>query len=135
MLLALATGVTTLVSAQVVETRTTDEIYQAALAEGGKITVWHGGDELDQQDSFKANFEAAFPGITMDLKVDLSKYHASNLDQQIAANNVTVDSVILQTLHNFPQWKTEGVLLPYKPAGFDGKHEKVTGDRGPADAR
>jgi hypothetical protein len=27
------------------ETRSFDEIYQAALAEGGVITLWHGGDE------------------------------------------------------------------------------------------
>lgn len=30
-------------AAPIVETRTLDQIYQAALAEGGIVTCWHGG--------------------------------------------------------------------------------------------
>ncbi|KXH68101.1 ABC-type Fe3+ transport system [Colletotrichum salicis] len=58
-----------------VETRNIDEIYQAALAEGGVVTLWHGGDELTQQNSLKTNFEKKFPGMTLNVTVDLSKYH------------------------------------------------------------
>ncbi|GJC87956.1 hypothetical protein ColLi_10794 [Colletotrichum liriopes] len=96
-------GAQALVSAAAeVETRTIDEIYQAALAEGGTVTLWHGGDESTQQNSLKASFEKKFPGMTLNVTVDLSKYHDGNIDEQIAANNVYVDSVILQTLHDFP---------------------------------
>ncbi|EKD12197.1 uncharacterized protein L3040_003399 [Drepanopeziza brunnea f. sp. 'multigermtubi'] len=102
-----------------VETRTLDELHQAALSEGGVVTLWHGGDEINQQDSLKAAFEARFPGMTLNLTVDLSKYLDGNLDQQIADNNIYVDSIILQTLHDYPRWKEQGVLMPYKPAGFD----------------
>jgi hypothetical protein len=101
------------------ETRSINEIYQAALAEGGVVTVWHGGDEKTQQDFLKTAFEARFPNITLNITVDLSKYHDGNLDQQFAAGSVYVDSIILQTLHDYPRWKKEGVLLNYAPANFD----------------
>ena len=101
------------------ETRGIDEIYQAALAEGGVVTLWHGGDEKNQQDFLKQAFEARFPNMTLNVTVDLSKYHDGNLDLQLAANNVYVDSIILQTLHDFPRWKKEGALLNYAPRNFD----------------
>lgn len=106
------------------ETRTIDELHQAALKEGGTVTVWHGGDEKNQQDALKTAFEARFPGMTLNVTVDLSKYHDVKLDQQLATNSVSVDSIILQTLHDFPRWKSQGVLLPYKPLGFESKFPK-----------
>jgi hypothetical protein len=102
-----------------VETRTLDQIYHAALKEGGAITVWHGGDESNQQDSLKSAFEARFPGMTMNVTVDLSKYHDGKIDRQLATGNVYVDSVILQTVHDYPRWKQEDALLYYKPLGFE----------------
>ncbi|KAH6646185.1 hypothetical protein BKA67DRAFT_595553 [Truncatella angustata] len=103
------------------ENRTLDEIYQAALAEGDVVTVWHGGDEKHQQDGLKGAFEERFPGITLNITVDLSKYHDVRLDEQLAAGSdaVYVDSVILQTLHDYPRWAQEGALLNYAPNGFD----------------
>lgn len=110
-----------------VETRTIDEIYQAALAEGGTLTVWHGGDEKTQQNRVKTAFEARFPGMTLNITVDLSKYHDINIDRQLATGDVYVDSVILQTLHDYPRWKQEGALLAYKPIGYEGKNKKLKG--------
>ena len=106
-------------SSPVVETRSIDEIYQAALAEGGIVTLWHGGDEKNQQDSLKQAFEERFPGMTLNVTVDLSKYHDGSFDEQVSNGNVTVDSIILQTLQDYPRWATEGILLNYAPAGFD----------------
>jgi hypothetical protein len=101
------------------ETRSIDEIYQAAVAEGGVVTLWHGGDEKNQQDGLKSAFEKRFPKMTLNVTVDLSKYHDINIDKQLAANNVYVDSVILQTLHDYPRWKKEGALMQYAPLNFD----------------
>ncbi|CAG9988323.1 unnamed protein product [Clonostachys byssicola] len=101
------------------ETRTLDEIHQAALKEGGVVTVWHGGDEANQQDGLKAAFEKRFPGVTLNITVALSKYHDGKLDQQLGANNVFVDSIILQTLHDYPRWAQQGALLNYAPVGFN----------------
>ncbi|KAH7247274.1 uncharacterized protein BKA55DRAFT_515304 [Fusarium redolens] len=102
-----------------VETRSIDQIYKAALKEGGVVTSWFGGDEKNQQDAVKKAFEAAFPGVTLNLTVDVSKYHGGNIDEQLASNNVYVDTVALQTTHDFPRWKEEGALLHYAPVGFD----------------
>ncbi|KAF1953527.1 periplasmic binding protein-like II [Byssothecium circinans] len=104
---------------QVHENRTLDEIYAAALAEGDTVTVWHGGDEKGQQDGLKAAFEQRFPGLKLNITVDLSKYHDGNLDLQLAAGNVYIDSIILQTLHDYPRWKSQGALLNYAPKGFE----------------
>ncbi|TDZ14849.1 hypothetical protein Cob_v012257 [Colletotrichum orbiculare MAFF 240422] len=106
-------------AASEVETRTLDEIHKAALAEGGVVTLWHGGDELTQQNSLKTSFEKRFPGMTLNVTVDLSKYHDGNIDEQVRNKNVYVDSVILQTLHDYPRWASEGVLLDYAPVGYD----------------
>jgi len=102
-----------------VETRSLDQIYEAALKEGGTVTVWHGGDEKTQQNSLKTAFEARFPGMTLNVTVDLSKYHDVNIDRQLATKDVYVDSIILQTLHDYPRWKEEGAILNYKPVGFE----------------
>ncbi|KAL1602592.1 hypothetical protein SLS60_006008 [Paraconiothyrium brasiliense] len=115
---ALSALAATALGAPAAENRTLDEIYQAALKEGGVVTLWHGGDEKNQQDGLKQAFEKRFPGITLNVTVDLSKYHDGRLDDQIANDNVYVDSIILQTLHDYPRWKKEGALLNYKPSEF-----------------
>ncbi|MFF3371983.1 ABC transporter substrate-binding protein [Streptomyces sp. NPDC002680] len=100
------------------ETRTLDELYRAALAEGGKLVVYAGGDTPTQQDGTKAAFKARFPDIDLTLIVDYSKYHDVRVDNQFATDTLVPDVVQLQTLQDFPRWKNEGRLLPYKPAGF-----------------
>ncbi|KAG5932598.1 hypothetical protein E4U53_001257 [Claviceps sorghi] len=106
----------------IVESRTLDQIYDAAVEEGGVVTCWHGGDEPRQMDFLKDAFEKRFPKMQLNLTVDLSKYHDGRIDQQVAAKNVYVDSVILQTLHDYPRWAREGALLNYAPLGFDQIH-------------
>ncbi|KAM3437607.1 hypothetical protein NHJ13734_004559 [Beauveria thailandica] len=102
-----------------VETRSLTEIYEAAKKEGNTITVWHGGDEKNQQDFLKTEFEKKFPDMTLNITVDLSKYHDVSLDEQLEAKNVFVDSIILQTLNDYPRWAEQDALLSYAPAGFD----------------
>lgn len=63
-----------------VEARSLDEIHDAALAEDGVVTPWHGGDETNQQDALKQAFVARFPGMTLNVTVDLSKYHDAAFD-------------------------------------------------------
>ncbi|MEV5714591.1 extracellular solute-binding protein [Amycolatopsis mediterranei] len=100
------------------ETRTLDELYQAALAEGGKLVLYAGGDTPTQQDGTKAAFKARFPGIDLTLIVDYSKYHDVRVDNQLATGTLVPDLVQLQTVQDFVRWKEQGHLLPYKPAGF-----------------
>ncbi|MBE8520290.1 ABC transporter substrate-binding protein [Amycolatopsis sp. H6(2020)] len=100
------------------ETRTLDELYQAALAEGGKLVLYAGGDTPTQQDATKAAFKAQFPDIALTLIVDYSKYHDVRIDNQFATGTLVPDLVQLQTVQDFVRWKEQGRLLPYKPAGF-----------------
>ncbi|KAJ8067554.1 hypothetical protein OCU04_004894 [Sclerotinia nivalis] len=66
----------------------------------------------------KDAWAARFPKISLDLTVDLSKYHDSRIDRSYWNNNETDDIAILQTLQDFQRWKEEGRLLFYKPPTF-----------------
>ncbi|WAO96316.1 Hypothetical protein NCS54_01398500 [Fusarium falciforme] len=101
------------------ETRSIDQIYKTTLREGGVVIAWMGGDEKNQQDVVKTAFEKAFPGMKLNLTVDLYKYHERNIDEQLANGRVCVDTLGLRTLQDFPRWKEEGALLNYFPLGFD----------------
>ncbi|WQF82558.1 hypothetical protein CDEST_07572 [Colletotrichum destructivum] len=103
------------------EDRTIDEIYQAALAEGGVVTCWHGGDEVTQQDGLKRAFETRFPGMTLNITVNRSKYHSVNVDRQLARSGggpLDVDTIILQALQDYPRWDAQGALLHYAPVNY-----------------
>ncbi|MCT6795170.1 extracellular solute-binding protein [Klebsiella pneumoniae subsp. pneumoniae] len=102
-----------------IEKRSLDDIYKAALAEGGRVIVYAGGDTADQQDGMKKAFESRFPGVTLDVVVDYSKFHEARIDNQVATHSLVPDVIQIQTLQNFPRWKKEGILQPYKPLGWD----------------
>ncbi|MFT4180842.1 MAG: extracellular solute-binding protein [Rhizobium sp.] len=102
-----------------VETRSLEELHKDAVAEGGRVIVYAGGDTAGQQDGIKKAFEERFPGVTLDVIVDYSKFHEARIDNQIATNSLVADIIQIQTLQNFPRWKKEGVLEPYKPLGWD----------------
>ncbi|QIY75669.1 ABC transporter substrate-binding protein [Streptomyces sp. RLB1-33] len=105
------------------ETRTLDELYRAALADGGKLVIYAGGDTPTQQDGTKSAFLKRFPDIDLKLIVDYSKYHDVRVDNQFATGTLVPDVVQLQTLQDFTRWKEQGRLLPYKPAGFSKVHD------------
>ncbi|MFF5499994.1 ABC transporter substrate-binding protein [Streptomyces aquilus] len=100
------------------ETRSLDELYQAALAEGGKLVVYAGGDITTQADGLRTGFKNRFPGIDLTVVVDYSKYHDVRVDNQFATDTLVPDVVQLQTVQDFVRWKEQGRLLAYKPAGF-----------------
>jgi ABC-type Fe3+ transport system substrate-binding protein len=100
------------------ETKSLDELYKDALTEGGRLVIYAGGDNADQQDATKQAFLAQFPKIDLTLVVDYSKFHDVRIDNQLATGTLVPDVVQLQTLQDFVRWKELGVLAPYKPAGF-----------------
>ncbi|WP_406154662.1 extracellular solute-binding protein [Streptomyces sp. NBC_00882] len=112
------------------ETRTLDELYRAALAEGGKLVVYAGGDTPTQQDGTKAAFKARFPDIDLTLIVDYSKYQDVRVDNQFATGTLVPDLVQLQTLQDFTRWKGQGRLLHYKPAGFSKVYDRFKDPQG-----
>lgn len=101
------------------ETLSLDELYQRALKEGSEVTVYAGGDTAGQQDGIKHAFEKRFPGLTLNVIVDYSKFHDARIDNQMATGRLVPDVVQLQTLQDYPRWKKEGALLNYKPKGWE----------------
>ena len=65
------------------ESRSLAELYAAARAEGGKLTVYAGGDFATQQDWTANAFRAEFPAIDFQVIVDYSKYHNIRIDRQL----------------------------------------------------
>ncbi|MGW3649654.1 ABC transporter substrate-binding protein [Streptomyces sp. NPDC000878] len=94
-------------------------LYKSAKAEGGKVTVYMGGDAPGQWDSLAAAFRQQFPDMKINLVTDLSKYHDARIDNQLASGKLTADAAVLQTTQDFDRWKKQGDLLKYKPVGWD----------------
>lgn len=105
------------------ETKTLDQLHADAMAEGGDLVVYAGGDTANQQDGTRQAFLSRFPGMTLTMVVDYSKFHDVRVDNQIGTGTLVPDVVQLQALQAFPGWKEEGLLLPYKPAGFSAVHD------------
>ncbi|NYE96265.1 ABC-type Fe3+ transport system substrate-binding protein [Psychromicrobium silvestre] len=101
------------------ETDELQKLYQDAIAEGGKLTVWAGGDAPNQQEALQKAFQQRFPQVPIDIVVNLSKDHDVEIDKQLKEGKLTPDVAMLQTSQDFERWKAEGELTNFKPAGFD----------------
>ena len=106
------------------ETKSLEALYQDALAEGGSLIVYAGGDIASQQDAAKNAFLTQFPKMNLAIIVDYSKFHDVRIDNQFATNTLVPDVVQLQTLQDFTRWNEGGRLQQYKPAGFSNVYEK-----------
>jgi ABC-type Fe3+ transport system substrate-binding protein len=101
------------------ESRTIDQLYREALAEGGQLNVYAGGDTPGAFAAWEEAFEKRFPGMDAKILTDLSKLHGPRIDYQLAQGRLEPDVAHLQTLQDFDRWKAQGVLLSYKPLGWD----------------
>ncbi|KAK9761862.1 hypothetical protein K7432_012914 [Basidiobolus ranarum] len=95
-------------------------LYKDALKEGGLVTVFAGGDLPNGAADLAKAFETKFPGTKLNITVDLSKYHDELIDKQLAMGGDALEPDVthLQTVQDFPRWKSEGALMQYKPIGF-----------------
>ncbi|EGZ28075.1 hypothetical protein PHYSODRAFT_258322 [Phytophthora sojae] len=107
------------------ETKSIDELYADAVAEGAKLVMYHGGDTPTQQNGLQEAFSKRFPDINFTMVVDYSKYHNVRIDNQLETDTLVPDVVALQTLQDFTRWAKSGVLLPYKPANFSKIHDSL----------
>lgn len=102
-----------------VETRSLDELHKAALAEGGELLVYGGGDLPNGSAGSERAFNTRFPGMKLRILTDRSKFHAVRIDNQLARGRLECDVAHILTIHKFDQWKAEDRLLPHKPLGWD----------------
>ncbi|KAG1703151.1 hypothetical protein DVH05_008063 [Phytophthora capsici] len=112
------------------ETKTIDQLYAEAVAEGGNLVLYHGGDTPTQQDGLHEAFTQRFPKINFTAIVDYSKYHDVRIDNQLETDTLVPDVVALQTLQDFTRWAKTGDLLSYKPANFSKVHDSLKDKNG-----
>ncbi|KAF4319144.1 hypothetical protein JM18_006159 [Phytophthora kernoviae] len=112
------------------EAKTIDDLYADAVAEGGNLVLYHGGDAADRQDRLRNAFTQRFPEINFTVIVDYSKYHDVRIDNQLETDTLVPDVVALQTLQDFTRWTKEGELLPYKPREFSKIHNSLKDENG-----
>lgn len=94
-------------------------MHRAALAEGGQLIVYGGGDLPNGAAGIEQAFMKRFPGMKVRILVDRSKFQGIRIDNQIARGKLQPDVVHILAHHYYDRWKTEGHLLQYKPAGWD----------------
>jgi len=98
-----------------------DELYLEAKKEGALSL--NGGGPTGLYQPWVQEFERRFPGIKVKLTADFSNILAPIIDREIAEKRLSVDLTIFQTLQDYDRWKKQGVLMSFKPEGWDEIHQ------------
>jgi ABC-type Fe3+ transport system substrate-binding protein len=96
---------------------TMDELYAKAKAE--KSVVFYSGGPVAPYESFARDFEQRFPDVKVMVTGGFSNVLNERINAQIKAGKLEVDMAFFQTAQDFAAWKREGVLMNFKPEGFD----------------
>jgi ABC-type Fe3+ transport system substrate-binding protein len=94
-----------------------DQLYAAAKAE--KTLVFYSGGPAAPYERMASDFEQLYPGITVSVTGGFSNVLDRKIDDQLTAKKLDVDMAIFQTVQDFVAWKKAGVLLPFRPDGYD----------------
>jgi ABC-type Fe3+ transport system substrate-binding protein len=114
---AVATSLAALWCSAPAGAETVDQLY--ALAKEEKtLVMWAAGPTAPYESAARA-FEQQFPGITVSLTGGFSNVLNARIEEQVRTKKVETDLVILQTIQDFIRWNTRGLLLHFKPDGFD----------------
>src|SRR3974390_1177997 len=112
-----AVSLATVGLAQAAAAQGMEQLYEAAKKEGA--LVLYGGGPITLYEPWAHEFEQRFPGIKVTAKAGSSNVLDQEIDTQMKAGNLQVDMAVLQTIQDYERWKKAGVLLPFKPEGFD----------------
>ena len=114
---ALALALAAPVLCGVARAETIGALYAKAKTEGA-LSLYAGGPTAPwERDA--ASFNALYPGITVTITGGYSNVLDKKIDAQLASKQVETDLAIFQTLGDFLRWRKDGVLLKFKPDGFD----------------
>jgi ABC-type Fe3+ transport system substrate-binding protein len=117
-LAALATGAAlSALCGTAASAETIDQIYEAAKAEKG-LVLWGAGPSAGYETAARA-FEQQYPGITVTLMGGFSNVLNAKIEQQLSAKKVETDLLVFQTVQDFVNWNKRGLLLHFKPEGFE----------------
>src|ERR1700756_4895686 len=96
---------------------TMDELYAKAKTEGS--VVFYSGGPVAPYEGFAMDFEQRFPGLKVSITGGFSNVLNERIDTQLRANKLEVDMAFFQTAQDFVAWKKQGVLLNFKPEGYE----------------
>jgi len=94
-----------------------DSIYDQAKSEGA-LVLYTGGPTAPWEAAAK-DFSARYPGIKISVTGGFSNVLDKKIDAQLAAGKMEVDLAVFQTLQDFVRWREQGILLNFKPQGFE----------------
>jgi ABC-type Fe3+ transport system substrate-binding protein len=97
--------------------QTIDQLYAAAKAEK-TLVLWGAGPSAGYESAARA-FEQQFPGITVSLMGGFSNVLNAKVEEQLSAKKVETDLLVFQTVQDFVNWNKRGLLLHFKPDGFE----------------
>lgn len=93
------------------------ELYEMARKEGALI--FFGSGQAETNERLIREFETKYPGIKVVYTGGFSNVFNQEVNKQLAAKDLKVDLISLQTVQDFHEWKKRGVLLNFKHEGFD----------------
>ena len=96
---------------------TVDQLYEAARIEKS-LVLWGAGPTAGYEAAARA-FEQKFPGIAVSLSGGFSNVLNAKIEEQVKTGKVETDLVVFQTVQDLVNWNKRGLLLRFKPEGFD----------------
>ena len=94
-----------------------DSLYEKAKTEGA-LVLYTGGPTAPWEAAAK-EFSARYPGVTVSVTGGFSNVLDKKIDAQLATGKLEADFAAFQTMQDFVRWKQQGLLLEFKPQGFD----------------
>lgn len=94
-----------------------DDLYAKAKAE--KSLVFYSGGPVAPYERFVKQFEQRFPGLAVSITGGFSNVLNARINSQLHDKKLVVDMAFFQTVQDFVAWKGQGVLLNFKPEGYD----------------
>src|SRR5229473_1827284 len=94
-----------------------DALYENAKTEGA-LLLYTGGPTAPWEAAAK-EFSTRYSGINVSVTGGFSNVLDKWIDTQLGAGKVEADFAAFQTLQDLVRWKEQGVLLEFKPQGFD----------------
>jgi ABC-type Fe3+ transport system substrate-binding protein len=94
-----------------------DQLY--AKAKDENTLILYTGGPAQPYERMAQEFSQRYPGIRIAVTGGFSNVLDRKIDEQLAANRLDVDMAFFQTVQDFVAWKKQGVLLPFKPDGYD----------------
>ena len=101
----------------VAQAETMDQLYAKAKEE--KSVIFYSGGPADPYEKMAKDFEQSYPGISVSVTGGFSNVLDAKINAQLKTGKLEVDMAFFQTTQDFVGWKKRGVLLPFKPDGYD----------------